>query len=466
MKQGFVHPYMPGSVPEAKARMLEEIGAQSIEEIYKSVIPDELLFKGKMALPEPFLSEVELKRHMMGLLSRNSSCTSNINFLGAGCYQRHIPAVCDEIVGRAEFLTAYCGDTYSDHGKMQAIFEYTSMMAELLDMDVVSYTNYDGGQAVSSAMRMALRMKSGRMRILVPSTMNPEIFSQAQAYCKGFGELVKVQSSSGLMDMDDLQGKLDDNVAAVFLENPTFLGSIEANAREICSLVREKAAIAIVMPEVSSLGIMEAPVNYGADIVCGDIQPLGINMQYGSGCAGFIATRYEQEYIEQFPTYFYGIVESKNKKGYGWGRAINYRCSHHSRENANEYFGTEAGLWAIAAAVYLALMGPQGMNELGELIIRRCRYAINELSALPGLKVNPFGSKCFQEFIIDFSDTGLTVEQVNGKLLGYGIFGGLDLSKAFPEYGQSALYCVSDVTGVQEIKALCNALKDILAGDV
>ncbi|MCL1905901.1 MAG: aminomethyl-transferring glycine dehydrogenase, partial [Clostridiales bacterium] len=210
-------------------------------------------------------------------------------------------------------------------------------------------------------------------------------------------------------------------------------------------------------------GIMESPANYGADMVCGDIQPLGMHVQFGGGQAGFIASRHEKRFIEAFPTYMYGICETKNEGEYGWGRALNYRCSHGSRENANEYFGTETGLWAITAAVYLATLGPRGMRELGEAILQNSHYAAKALSEIPGLKVNPFGGPFFQEFIVNFDGTGKTVASVNKALLERGIFGGKDLSREFPLLGQSALFCCTEITAASAIDSLADALKDLSA---
>ena len=283
MSNHFIHPYMPNSVPEIEGEMLREIGVGDVSEIYRSVIPEDLLFQGEMDLPDPIPSEQALKRHMNGLLAQNTSTAEALSFLGAGCYQRYIPAVCDEIANRSEFLTAYCGDTYSDHGKMQAIFEYASMMAELLELDVVSYPTYDAGQAVSSSFRMAFRLRPDRKEILIPAHMSPEIRSQAEAYCAPFGTLVPVADPGGILDLEDLKAKLSENTAAVFLENPSFLGVFQPKAREVMDLAHQAGALGIVMPEVSSLGVMDPPARYGADLTCGDIQPLGIHMQYGSG---------------------------------------------------------------------------------------------------------------------------------------------------------------------------------------
>lgn len=471
MGKDFIHPYMPNSVPGIKEEMLQELGIKSVKEIYESVIPEELRYKERLDLPEPILSEHELKKHVKGILDKNVSTEEYISFLGAGCYKHQVPALCDEINSRGEFLTGYCGDTYSDHGKMQAIFEYASMMGELLDADVVSYTNYDGGQAVSSSLRIALRVMEGRgapkTMLLVPSTMNPEIYSQADAYCRNLAQVQKVayEPETGLMDFADLEEKLrTGQVAAVFYENPSYLGFFETRGQEIADLAHRYGALCIAQPEVAALGIMESPMNQGADIVCGDIQPLGMHIQFGGGQAGFIACQQDVELIRQFPTYMYGIAETGEEGKYGWGRAMNYRCSHGSRENANEYFGTETGLWGITAGVYLASMGPQGMYELGETIIQNVNYAIGKLSEISGIRANVFANSNFQEFVVDFTKTGKTVQEINQALLGEKIFGGKDLSKDFPWLGQSALYCVSELTTADDIEHLAEVLQRIVRG--
>ena len=462
-ERGFpVHPYMPGSVPRTMEEMMKEIGIDSLEDLF-SDIPEELRFRGKMNLPPPLLSEAELKRHMDGILGKNLSCQEYTSFLGAGCYQHYVPAVCDEIAGRAEFLTAYVGDTYSDHGKLQAIFEYCSMMAELLDMDVVSYTTFDGGQAASSSLRMAMRI-TGREQILLPRTMNPEVLSQVRDYCKRIAqiEFVDYDPVTGQVDLRDLERKVSEKTAAVFFENPSYLGFLEEHGQEISDLAHRWGALSVVSVDPSSLGILEPPANYGADIACGDIQPLGIHMSYGGGCAGFIASRDEERFIVQYPTFLYGITTTRDGQAYGWGRALNWRTSHGSREKANEYSGTAAGLWAITAGVYLALMGPQGMRDLGETITRRAIFARRLLSGLKGVRTDVFSSPAFKEFVVNFDGTGLTVKEINKELLGFGIFGGKDLSGDFPELGQSALYCVTEVIRAQDIENLARALSEIV----
>lgn len=456
------HPYIPNSASVIKEHMLKEIGVRDIEDLL-TVIPEELRFRGKMMLPKPLLSEQELKEHIISLMDKNISCREVSSFLGGGCWDHYVPAICDEINGRAEFLTAYCGETYADHGKLQAIFEFTSQMGELLDMDVVSFTLYDGVQAASSALRMACRVTQ-KKEVLIPSTMNPEAIVQIKEYCKGACDLVVIKHDAvtGLLDLDDLSQKLSSNTAAVFIENPSYLGFIEENGREISKLAKSAQALLIVSADPISLGVLEAPVHYGADIVCGDIQPLGIHMHYGGGCAGYIATRDEQKFILEFPTYLYGACPGSQQGEIAYGRAINFRTSHGSREKAKEFFGTATGLWAITAGVYLGLMGPSGMEELGDHLIQKIHYLRKKAAEIPGVSV-AFSSTPFKEIVLNFDKTGKTIGQINEELLARGIFGGKDLSGTFPELGQSALYCTTEQTTLKDIQNLTEALIQITA---
>jgi glycine dehydrogenase subunit 1 len=459
-----VYPYMPGSVPAVKKKLFKALGISSVEELLQE-IPEDLRYRGKMDIPEAIMAEADLKRHVEGILAKNTSCADTISFLGAGCCYHYVPAICDEINSRSEFLTAYVGDTYSDHGKVQAIFEFCSMMAELLDVEVVSYTNYDGGQAAASALRMALRI-TGRRQILLPRTINPEILAQVRDYTKGIADIVLVdyEVSSGLLDLEDLKKKISADTAAVYFENPGYLGYIEDQGQAIADIAHAQDALCVVAVDPISLGLLESPINYGADILCGDIQPLGMHMHYGGGCAGFLATRDEEKYISEYPTYLYGITTTGRKGEYGWGRALNYRTSHGSREKGNEYFGTETGLWAITAAVYLALMGPRGMEEVGETLIYRSNYAKKQLSALGGVRTDLFAAKNFKEFVVNFDGTGKSVASINASLLKHGIFGGKDLSRDFPNLGQSALFCITEMISQEDIHKLVGALEEILAG--
>jgi len=455
-----VYPYIPNSVPATKEAMLKEVNAKSVEEFYAD-IPDSIRLKRKMKLPEPLLSEAALVRHVEGLLSKNKSTREMPSFLGAGCAQHHIPAVCDEINSRSEFLTAYAGEPYEDHGRFQALFEYESMMAELLNMDVVNVPVYDGFQATGTALRMAGRI-TGRNIALLPATVMPDKLSMVRSYIKPDMEveLVPFDSSTGLMDLNALRKQINARTAAVFIENPSYLGFLETQAEEIGSIAHENGAIFVVGVDPISLGVINPPAEYGGDIVCGDIQSLGIHMNYGGGHAGFIATRDEEKFVMEFPSRLFGVATTCVEGEYGFGDVAYERTSFAVREEGKEWVGTAASLWGITAGVYMALMGPQGMVELGQGIMQRVRYAIRKLNQVSGVKTHFPNTPHFKEFVVNFDKTGKTVGRINQALHQKGIFGGKDLSAEFPSLGQSALYCVTEVHTQADIDVLVNAIQE------
>ncbi|MCJ7722725.1 MAG: aminomethyl-transferring glycine dehydrogenase subunit GcvPA, partial [Anaerolineales bacterium] len=380
-KKTVVHPYIPNSVPSIKEEMLHAVGAETVEEFYAD-IPEKLRLKRKLDLPDPLLSESELVRHIEGLLAKNSSTRDYLSFLGAGCWQHQVPAVCDEINSRGEFLTAYAGEPYEDHGRFQALFEYQSMMGELLNMDVVNVPNYDGFQAAGTALRMACRL-AGRQKVLVVSTIGSDLLSKLQDFLKPdiAMEMLPYQPDTGLVDLLALETRLSDEIAAVYFENPSYLGFIETQGDQIAALAYARGALCVVSVDPISLGVLNPPVEYGADIVCGDIQPLGIHMLYGGGHGGFIATKDDERYVMQFPSRLFGIAPTVVDGEYGFGDVAYERTSFALREEGKEWVGTAAALWGITAGVYLALMGPQGMVEIGERIMQRNRYAMMRLAA-------------------------------------------------------------------------------------
>ena len=453
------YPYIPNSNEAVRKEMLDFIGAKSVEEIY-SFIPDEVRMKKPLDIPAPFTTEQELSKHMTSILAEDSTCEENISFLGAGCYDHYVPAICDEINGRSEFLTAYSGDTYADHGKCQAFFEFSSMMGELLDLDVISFPTYDGGQAASTALMMSRRI-NGRSKALVPENMNPNLLSQMTCYCEGM-QLIGVKAKeNGQMDLEDLKAKLDSDVAAVFIQNPCFLGFFEEQGKEIGELAHSVGAEYVVYADPSSLGITEPPADYGADISCGEIQPLGIHMSFGAGLGGYLATRQEEKYVMNYPHHLHNIF--KNSKGqFGYSRALPERTSYYVRDKGVEYLGTCVGLWTVTAAVYLALMGPEGMRELGENILYKSNYAQKKLAGLKGVTMPYAGSHSFMEFVLNFDGTGKTVAEINKALLAKHIFGGYDLSREMPQLGQSMLVCVTEKTALSDIDKLADALAEIL----
>lgn len=460
-KGKFVHPYIPNSVAGIQEEMLKEIGVKDIEDLYQD-IPENLRFKGKMGLPEPMLSEAALKRHVQQILDKNQTCEENISFLGGGCAQHYVPAICDEINRRSEFLTAYAGEPYEDHGRFQALFEYESLMAELLDVDVVNVPTFDWSQAASTAIRMAGRI-TGRDRILVVDTISPDRLAVITNYCTPVMKIEFVSHSpeTGLIDLDDLKSKVIGTTAGIYFENPSYLGFIEDQGQTISEILHENGSLMVVGVDPLSLGVIAPPSNYGANISCGDIQPLGMHLNFGGGLGGFIATQDDEKFVSEYPSRLFGIAKTSVDGEYGFGDVLYERTSFGDREQGKEFVGTAAALWGITAAVYLSLMGPQGMLELGKHILQKSQYAMGKLNELRGIKAPRFSSAHFKEFVVDFNDTGKTVAEINEILHSKDIFGGRDLSKEFRELGQYALYCLTEVHTKEDIDKLEATLREI-----
>ncbi|MBU5426752.1 aminomethyl-transferring glycine dehydrogenase subunit GcvPA [Tissierella pigra] len=457
------HPYIPNSNLEVQQEMLREIGLESLDDLHVE-IPEELKLKKALNLPKAFESEYELKRSINKIMNKNISSNEYINFLGAGCWQHYVPAVCDEINSRAEFLTGYAGEPYNDHGRFQTLFEYESLVAELLDMDVVNVPTFDWAQAAATSLRMASRI-TRRSEALVVGTICPDRLMIIQNYCDPGVEikLINFNKETGRMDLEDLKKNISNNTAAVYFENPSYLGFLEDQGEEISKITHDKGAILVVGVDPTSLGVLAPPSHYGADIICGDLQPLGMHMNYGGNQSGFISTKDEERFVMEFPSRLFGIAPTIKEGEYGFGDIAYERTSFGNlREKGKEYVGTQTALLGITAGVYLSLMGPKGMYELGENIVQKSLYAIEELSKLKSVKGSRFNNIGFKEFVVDFNDTGKTVEEINEELLVKGIFGGKDLSEEFPELGQCALYCVTEIHLKKDIDNLVKAIREII----
>ncbi len=464
MKKNIVYPYIPNSVNEIKKGLMDEVNAKDEREIF-DVIPDHLMYKN-FSLPEPMLDEYTLKRHTNELLNKNANASTHLCFLGAGCAQHFVPSVVDEVLKRGEFYTSYTS-VYGDQGRGQLQFEYQSQMAELLDMDVIAFPQYDGGSSLGHAVRIARRM-TGRKKILYPMSINKVVLEICTNYLSqidgAYCEMVPVNYDkvTGLMDLADLKAKLSDEVAGVVVENPTFLGNVEINAKEIGEMTKAVGAEFIVYADPISLGIIEAPGAYGATIVCGDVHTLGIYMFAGAGVGGFVMVKDEAKYAYQLKDMMYAASPSvvDGEIAFNFEAAFD-RTSYEIREKSAEFTGTSAGLWTAIAGVYMATMGPQGMKDVGEIIIKHSRYAAKCLAAVEGVNVK-FTGPSFKEFVVDFSRTGKTVKEINKELLNESIIGGYDLTGKYEETTNCMLVCVTEIHTKADIDKFVNAIQTIV----
>jgi len=273
--------------------------------------------------------------------------------------------------------------------------------------------------------------------------------------------LIDYHRDSGLMNLGDLKNKITRNTAAVYFENPTFTGFLETQGAEISRIGHDAGAHIIVGVDPISLGVIAPPSQYGADMTVGDLQPLGIPMYWGGGLAGFLGIPAKPEYIYESPILFIGLAPSVKEGEHVYGQIYYERTSYMQRDQGKDFSGTTSNLFGIIAGVYLALMGPKGMHEIGETIMYQTRYAMSLLSNIKGVRV-PFRSiPHFKEFVVNFDGIEKTVSEVNKFLLEEKIFGGKDLSKDFPEFGNSALFCVTEMHTKEDIDRLAQAIERV-----
>jgi len=444
--------------------MMREIGIESIDELYLD-IPGKYFLKKPLNLPKG-LSEFEVKRHIENLLSKNKTCADMPVFLGAGCWPHYVPAAVGEIVRRSEFLTAYTPyQAEVSQGMLQALFEYQSMICELTAMDVANCSMYDWASALGEAARMAARITK-RSEILVPKIIHPERKATLHVYAEPAGlsvREVEYNRETGQLSLNDLENKISRETAAVYIENPSYLGFIETQVEEISQTAHAHGALFIVGVDPTSLGILKPPGEYGADIVVGEGQPLGNPMNYGGPLLGIFACRDDPNMIRQMPGRIIGLTTTVDGSRHGYCMALQTREQHIRRERATSNICSNEALCAVAAAVYLALLGPNGLRELGETIMYKANYAMRLLSKIEGLKVPVFKTAHFKEFTVNFEGAGLGVQEVHEALLGRGIHGGKDISKEFPELGETALYCVTEIHTEAEIRLLAEVLGEIVS---
>ena len=396
--------YLPNSHPEVKKEMLKEIGIGSIEELFSDV-PKELIRKDIEGLPKDPMPEQEVFKVVRLILKKNRPITSFPCFLGGGVWVHYVPSAVKAIISRSEFLTSYTPyQPEVSQGILQALFEYQSLMAELLDMDVVNASMYDWASALGEAALMAMRITK-RRKILVPRLAGWERKLVLKTYVsphEAVIEEVSFNMETGQISLEDLESKVGEEAAAVYLENPNFLGVIEEHVDEISDLVHKKGALLIVGVEPISLGLIRPPGSYGADVVIGEGQPLGLPPSFGGPLLGIFACRDDLTLIRQMPGRIVGLTTTKDGSKRGFVLALTTREQHIRREKATSNICTNETLCAVALAVYLSLLGRTGLRKLCESIVYNTYYVIKKLQKIGGVKVPIFKAFHFKDFAIKF----------------------------------------------------------------
>jgi glycine dehydrogenase subunit 1 len=446
---------------EDRARMLETIGVRSVDDLFAD-IPAPLRSSG-LALPPPE-SEAELSARLTGLANRNR--VDLTSFLGAGAYRHFTPAVVDQLLLRGEFYTAYTPyQPEISQGTLQTTYEYQSLMAELTGMDVVSASHYDGATATAEAALMACRA-TRRERVLVGRGVHPHYRQTLGTYFGGASltaddiPLVTEGPAAGTTDVAALERMLADPdrpVAGVVVANPSFLGLLEPMA-EISRLAHAAGALFVSVVEPVSLAVLATPGEYGADIAAGDGQPLGIPLAYGGPYLGILACR--EDLVRQIPGRLVGMTTDVDGRR-AFVMTLRAREQDIRRERASSNICTNQALCALAAAIYLAAMGPHGLRDVAVLGATRAAELEAALAAVGAHRLHP--GPYLNEFAVRVPDA----PAVHARLIGHGILAGLPLARVFPDDSSLAdalLVCATEVTTTGEIAAFVAALGEELAG--
>ncbi len=427
--------YLPKS-PAEREKMLAEIGAASIDDLFAVIPADERLTRD-LNVPRQH-AESEIIDYFRAAGRKNA--TNYASFLGAGCYRHYRPVIIDSLVQRGEFLTSYTPyQAEIAQGTLQAIFEFQTMIAELTGMDVANASMYDGSTGAAEAMRMAMRI-TGREKAVVAATVHPEYREVMATYSKHQGlpiTVVGYDNETGRVDLAALGAEVTEETAAVLVQSPNFFGVIE-DIPAIAEIAHSKGALLIVsIAEAVSLGIVRPPAE--ADIVSMEAQSFGVALSYGGPFCGVIAAK--EKYVRQMPGRLVGqTVDSSGYRGFVLTLAT--REQHIRREKATSNICTNQALVALMTTIFLSVYGKEGIRELAEHNLAKASYAAQALSSQPDAKLRFHGAPCFNEFVLQTEEAPAQWSQ---RLLDAKIVGGIDLSRWYPELRNCTLWCATEV---------------------
>ncbi|OPX28628.1 MAG: glycine dehydrogenase (aminomethyl-transferring) [Candidatus Omnitrophica bacterium 4484_171] len=444
-------PYILNTPAQIK-EILKELGLSSEEELF-SQIPESIKIKEELFLPGG-MSEKEVSSAVRRIGKQNRNLNEFNSFLGAGLYDHYIPSALKHIINRSEFYTAYTPyQPECSQGVLQAIYEYQSFICLLTGMDVTNASMYDGATSLAESVLMSLRITK-KNRILIAKNVHPEYRDVLRTYIKYLDyKLIEVPyNKNGLLDTASLKELLDSDTASVVIQNPNFFGLIE-DIPEIKSILKDINIKLIVVLNPLSLAILKKPSEYGADIVCADGQPLGGDMSFGGPTFGIIATK--KEYVRQLPGRIVGRTKDLEGKD-AFCLTLQAREQHIRRQNATSNICSNQSLNAIAAAVYLSLMGKDGLHKAAIYSLNNAHYLYNEMRKIKGVTL-PFSNIFFNEFVWHIDSAKDAAE----KLAKEGILAGVELHKFYPELSGCILSCCTEKKTKQDIDNFITALKNI-----
>ncbi|WLD92034.1 aminomethyl-transferring glycine dehydrogenase subunit GcvPA [Alkalihalobacillus sp. AL-G] len=441
------HRYLPMTDQDQK-EMLAEIGIDSIDELFQD-IPENVRFKGDLNITKG-IREPELMAKMSKLAGKNVNTKEYASFLGAGVYDHYIPSIVNHVISRSEFYTAYTPyQPEISQGELQAIFEYQTMISELTGMEVANSSMYDGQTALAEAAFLSAA-HTRKTKIVVSKSIHPEALSVLHTYAKGPNlEVVEVEASNGTTDLDGLRAAVDGDTACVIVQYPNFFGQIEP-LKEIEEIVHEEKAMFVVSSNPISLGTLQPPGKFNADIVIGDAQPFGIPASFGGPHCGYFATT--KKLMRKVPGRLIGQTKDEEGKR-GFVLTLQAREQHIRRDKATSNICSNQALNALAASVAMTAIGKKGVKEMSMQNLQKAHYAKQQLKA-KGLDV-VFDGPFFNELVVKVTKS---VKDVNNALLEKGFIGGYDLGQYYPELESHMLIAVTEQRTKEEIDTFVNEL--------
>ncbi len=443
--------YIPHTDEDVR-HMLSVIGAPDLDALFDS-IPSPLQLDRPLDLPEP-ISEQQLVSEFEALAAKNANLKTHEWFLGAGTYPHFRPSAIDALVSRGEFLTSYTPyQAEISQGTLQATFEWQTMLAALVGLDVSNASLYDGASAAAEAALMAFRITRRRKVVFAPG-LHPHYRDVLESYLSGLDAEIEVAGRAPDGRMNDLAGQIDGKTACVMVQQPNFFGCIEDLDRAAQAAKEHGALLVTVVAEALSLVLLRSPGSLGSEIVCGEAQSFGVPMSFGGPHLGFLATGMNR--VRQMPGRVVGqTVDSHGRRGYVL--TLSTREQHIRRERATSNICTNQGLCLLMATIYLSLLGRVGLRRLAEINLAKAEYAKSRVRETTGLGL-PLSAPTFNEFVVRVPDSG---DAALARALAVGSVGGLDLEPFAPELGPALLVCTTELASREAIDRLVSAL----AGD-